>query len=118
MKRNLLFLATNMAIVLVLMRLLGVEPYLNENGLNLTSLLIFAAVMGFGGSFISLAIFKWMAKKTMGVRVSAAVRSDPGLPAGHRPSGRSDHRAGSGLAGTAPDSTSRDGRVQGAKFSF
>ena len=72
MKRIALFLATNLAIVLVLsvtMRLLGVEPYLNENGLNLTSLLIFAAVMGFGGSLISLAISKWMAKKSMGVRV-------------------------------------------------
>lgn len=72
MKRILLFLATNLAIVLVLsvtMRLLGVEPYLNANGLNLTSLLIFAAVMGFGGSFISLAISKWMAKKSMGVQV-------------------------------------------------
>ena len=72
MKRILLFLATNVAIVLVLsvtMRLLGVEPYLNANGLNLTSLLIFAAVMGFGGSFISLAISKWMAKKSMGVQV-------------------------------------------------
>jgi heat shock protein HtpX len=72
MKRIVLFLATNMAIVLVLsitMRLLGVEPYLNENGLNLGSLLIFAAVMGFGGSLISLAISKWTAKKSMGVRV-------------------------------------------------
>ncbi len=72
MKRIFLFLATNVAIVLVLsltMRILGVEPYLNANGLNLTSLLIFAAVMGFGGSFISLAISKWMAKKTMGVQV-------------------------------------------------
>jgi len=72
MKRIFLFLATNMAIILVLsisMRLLGVEPYLNEQGLNLNSLLIFAAVMGFGGSFISLAISKWMAKKTMGARV-------------------------------------------------
>jgi len=72
MKRIGLFLATNLAIVLVLsitMRLLGVEPYLNANGLNLTSLLIFAAVMGFGGSFISLAISKWSAKKSMGVRV-------------------------------------------------
>ena len=72
MKRTLLFLGTNLAIVLVLsvtMRLLGVEPYLNANGLNLTSLLIFAAVMGFGGSFISLAISKWAAKKSMGVRV-------------------------------------------------
>jgi len=72
MKRTLLFLATNMAIVLVLsitMRVLGVEPYLNANGLNLGSLLIFATVMGFGGSFISLAISKWSAKKSMGVRV-------------------------------------------------
>ena len=72
MKRIFLFLATNMAIVLVLsvtMRLLGVEPYLNANGLNLTSLLIFAAVMGFGGSFISLAISKWSVKRSMGVQV-------------------------------------------------
>lgn len=72
MKRIVLFLGTNLAIILVLsvtMRLLGVEPYLNEQGLNLGSLLIFAAVMGFGGSFISLAISKWMAKKSMGVRV-------------------------------------------------
>ena len=72
MKRIALFLATNLAIVLVLsvtMRLLGVEPYLNANGLNLTSLLIFAAVMGFGGSFISLAISKWTVKKSMGVHV-------------------------------------------------
>ena len=82
MKRILLFLGTNLAIVLVLsvtMRLLGVEPYLNENGLNLTSLLIFAAVMGFGGSFISLAISKWMAKKSMGVRVIDAPSSSTEL---------------------------------------
>ena len=66
MKRIVLFLATNLAIVLVLsltMRILGVEPYLTAQGLNLSSLLIFAAVMGFGGSLISLAISKWMAKK-------------------------------------------------------
>ncbi|MDA8127235.1 MAG: protease HtpX [Betaproteobacteria bacterium] len=72
MKRIVLFLATNLAIVLVLsltMRVLGVEPYLTANGLNLNSLLVFAAIMGFGGSLISLAISKWMAKKSMGVRV-------------------------------------------------
>ena len=72
MKRVVLFLATNVAILLVLsiaMRVLGLEPYLTETGLNLTSLLVMAAVMGFGGSFISLAISKWMAKKSMGVRV-------------------------------------------------
>jgi heat shock protein HtpX len=75
MKRIVLFLATNLAIVLVLsitMRLLGVEPYLNANGLNLSALLIFAAVMGFGGSFISLAISKWTVKKSMGVQVIEA----------------------------------------------
>ena len=69
MKRIFYFLVTNLAIVLVLsvtMRLLGVEPFLNANGLNLNSLLIFATVMGFGGAFISLAISKWSAKKMSG----------------------------------------------------
>jgi len=67
MKRVILFLATNFAIVIVLsvsMRLLGVEPYLQSNGLNLNALLIFAAVIGFGGSLISLALSKWMAKRS------------------------------------------------------
>lgn len=75
MKRILLFLGTNMAILLVLsvtMRLLGVEPYLTDQGLNLTSLLIFTAVMGFGGAFISLAISKWSVKRSMGVQVIEA----------------------------------------------
>lgn len=78
MKRTVLFLATNLAIVLVLsisMRLLGVEPYLNAQGLNLSSLLIFAAVMGFGGAFISLAMSKWMAKKSVGAQVITAPRT-------------------------------------------
>ena len=69
MKRIFYFLVTNLAIVLVLsitMRLLGVEPFLNANGLNLNSLLIFATVMGFGGAFISLAISKWSAKQMSG----------------------------------------------------
>ena len=72
MKRIFLFLATNMAILLVLsitMRVLGVESYLNEQGLNLGSLLIFAAIMGMGGSFISLAISKWTAKRMVGAQV-------------------------------------------------
>jgi len=79
MKRIVLFLLTNLAIVFVLsitMRLLGVEPYLTANGLNLNSLLIFAAVMGFGGSFISLAMSKWMAKMSVG----AQVITDPRTP--------------------------------------
>ena len=79
MKRIFLFLATNMAIVLVLsltMRLLGVDPYLNQDGLNLQAFLIFAAVMGFGGSFISLAISKWMAKKSVGAQVIENPRTE------------------------------------------
>ncbi len=72
MTRIALFLATNLAIVLVLSlsaRLLGLEPYLSAQGLNLGALLAFAALMGFGGSFLSLALSKWTAKRAMGVRV-------------------------------------------------
>ena len=72
MKRIFLFLATNLAIVVVLslsLRLLGVEPYLTQQGLNPGSLLVFAAVMGMGGSFISLAISKWTAKRMTGAQV-------------------------------------------------
>lgn len=74
MKRIFLFLATNLAIIVVLsitLRLLGFERILDANGvdLNLNSLLLFAAVFGFGGSFISLAISKWIAKKTTGAKV-------------------------------------------------
>lgn len=74
MKRIALFLATNIAIVLVLgisMRLLGFEGILDQQGIDLdiNSLLIFAAVFGFGGSFISLAISKWTAKRFTGAQV-------------------------------------------------
>jgi heat shock protein HtpX len=72
MKRIALFLATNLAVVLVLsitVRLLGVEPYLNQQGLNLNALLVFAAVFGFGGAFISLALSKWTAKRAVGAQV-------------------------------------------------
>lgn len=67
-----LFLLTNLAIILIAsitLRLLGVEPYLQGSGLNLTSLLIFCAVFGFSGSFISLFISKWMAKRSTGTRI-------------------------------------------------
>src|SRR5918997_2042690 len=74
MKRIFLFLVTNIAILLVLsvtLRLLGVERILNEQGtgLDFQSLLVFAAVIGFGGSFISLLISKWMAKRATGAHV-------------------------------------------------
>jgi heat shock protein HtpX len=61
MKRIVLFLATNLAILLVLSiaaRLLGVDQWLAANGGNLGGLLVFAALFGFGGSFLSLAMSK------------------------------------------------------------
>ena len=72
MKRILLFLATNLAIVLVLSvsaSLLGVNHYLTGRGLNLGTLLAFAALMGFGGAFISLWLSKPIAKWSTGARV-------------------------------------------------
>ena len=77
-KRILLFLITNVAILVLLsitMRLLGIERLLDETGtnLNLQALLVFAAVIGFGGSFISLAISKWSAK----FMTKAKVITDP-----------------------------------------
>jgi len=71
MKRILLFVATNLAIVVVLgivASLLGVNRFLTANGLNLGALLGFALIMGFGGSFISLLLSKPIAKWSSGVR--------------------------------------------------
>jgi len=69
LKRVALFLATNLAVVLVLsivLRLLGVDSVLDERGtgIDYQSLLILSLVIGFGGSFISLAMSKWMAKRS------------------------------------------------------
>ncbi|KAA0016273.1 protease HtpX [Salinicola corii] len=72
MMRIILFLATNLAVILVAsitLRLLGVEPYLNANGLNMNSLLIFCFVFGMAGSLISLFISKWMAKMSTKAKV-------------------------------------------------
>ena len=74
MKRILLFLGTNIAVLAVLsitMRLLGIESLLDEQGvgLDMNALLIYAAVLGFSGSFISLLISKWTAKRLTGAKV-------------------------------------------------
>jgi len=74
MKRIILFLLTNIAIMVVLsitLRLLGVDSILAENGsdLNIQALVILSGVIGFGGSFISLLISKWMAKRMTGAVV-------------------------------------------------
>jgi len=70
--RIFLFIATNMAIMLVLsvsMRLLGFDAYLASTGQDMGGLLVFSALIGFGGSFISLAMSKMMAKRATGAKV-------------------------------------------------
>ena len=72
MKRTVLLILTNLAVMLVLsvvVSVLGVNKYLAANGLDLGMLLVFAAIMGFGGSFISLMMSKTMAKWTTGAQV-------------------------------------------------
>jgi len=72
MKRVILFLVTNLAVMLVLSlsaSLLGINRFLTGNGLNLGMLLAFAALMGFGGAFISLWMSKPIAKWSTGARV-------------------------------------------------
>lgn len=79
MKRVLLFLITNFAILIVAsitLRLLGFEPWLTQQGINFNSLLVFGALLGFGGAFVSLALSKWTAKRMMGVRVVERPRNE------------------------------------------
>lgn len=72
MMRIMLFLGTNLAVVLVAsltLRLLGVESYLSAQGMNFNALLIFCFIVGMAGSLISLFISKWMAKRSTGTVV-------------------------------------------------
>ena len=74
MLRIALFLATNVAILVVIsvvFQLLGIDGILAENGsdLNLNALLVMSAIIGFSGSIISLLLSKWMAKRGMGVQI-------------------------------------------------
>lgn len=81
MKRIALFILTNIAIMVVLsitLRLLGVDSILASNGsdLNIGALVVLSGVIGFGGSFISLFISKWMAKQTTGAVVITQPRDN------------------------------------------
>lgn len=81
MKRVFLFLLTNIAIVAVLsisLRLFGFQGFLDTQGvdLNLNQVAMFAAIFGFGGSFISLLISKWMAKRFTGAKVITEPRGE------------------------------------------
>ena len=72
MKRIFLFLATNMAVLVlasITLNILGVGSYLSSQGLNLSSLLAFCAVFGFAGSFVSLLLSKTMAKMGTGTQI-------------------------------------------------
>lgn len=78
--RILLFLATNLAVLVLvgtIFNLLGFQGLLQENGvdLNLQALLVFCALFGFGGSFISLLISKWMARRSTGAQVIGQPRN-------------------------------------------
>ncbi|MEK9928657.1 MAG: protease HtpX, partial [Halieaceae bacterium] len=78
--RILLFLATNLAVLILVslvFNLLGIEGILAANGvdLNLQGLLIFCALFGFGGSFISLLLSKWMAKRGTGTQIISSPRN-------------------------------------------
>src|SRR5580765_1370896 len=72
MKRIFLFLATNIAVLVVMsviLSLLGVDRFLTRSGLNLPMLVVFSIVVGFTGSIISLLMSKSMAKWSTGARV-------------------------------------------------
>lgn len=72
MKAIFLLVTTNvavMAMISIIVKVLGLDPVLEANGLNLPSLFIISAVMGFAGSFISLFMSKTMAKRGMGVQI-------------------------------------------------
>ena len=72
MKRIFLFLVTNLAVLVlitIIARVFNIDTALAQQGVDMGSLLVMAAVIGFAGSFISLALSKWSAKHLMGVRV-------------------------------------------------
>lgn len=101
MKRIFLFIATNLAIMLVMsvtLRLLGVDRWMNANGLQFGSLLIYSLVIGFTGAIISLLVSKPVAKWSTGAQVI-----DPAAPASERERwllntvGRLAERAGIGM---------------------
>jgi len=79
-KRIFLFVLTNIAVLLVLSvvaQLLGIDTYLAAHGQSLGGLLVWAALFGFGGAFVSLAMSKMQAKMFMGVQVIAPQTTDP-----------------------------------------
>lgn len=80
MKRIFIYLAVNFLVVIsisIIINLLGIRPYLGARGVDYQALLVFCAIWGFAGSFISLQLSRWSAKRAMGVELI-----DPRSPAG------------------------------------
>ncbi|MFN7985988.1 MAG: protease HtpX [Thermoanaerobaculia bacterium] len=80
-KRVFLFLAVNVLVVAtisIVLNLLGVRPYLDARGINMTALAVFCLVWGFGGAFVSLGLSRVMAKWGMGVKLIDPATPDPG----------------------------------------
>ena len=72
LKRVGLFILTNVLVIAtisIIMQVFGIESYLSDTGINYFSLLVFCSIWGMAGSFISLALSKFMAKKAMGVKI-------------------------------------------------
>ncbi len=79
MKRILLFVATNIAVLLVasiVLKLLGLDMAMASRGQSFVGLLVFGLVLGFTGSFISLAMSKWVAKRSTGAQVIEQPRNE------------------------------------------
>lgn len=78
-KRILLFIVTNVAVILLVSLILSVfnvAPYLTGTGLDYQSLLVYAALFGFAGSLFSLFTSKWMAKRAFGIEIITEPRTD------------------------------------------
>ena len=97
MKRIILFVLTNLAVMFTLMivlSVLGVTGYITPGGLDYSALAVFSLVWGMGGAFISLAISRWMAKTAMGVQLVDGRSGHAELDWLHATVGQLAHKAG------------------------
>ena len=78
-RRGFFFILVNIAVIAtisIVINLLGIRPYLSQNGIDYTSLLVFCSIWDFGGAFISLFLSKWIAKKSMGVHLISPTQAN------------------------------------------
>lgn len=97
MKRILLFLATNLAVMITLsivLSLLGVTGYITPSGLDYSALMVFSLIWGMGGAFISLQMSRFMAKMAMSVQLVDGKSGQPELDWLHQTVGHLTRKAG------------------------